>query len=262
MKPPPFDARGERRPYGLGVDVGAFEAQGPLLSVNSPSVKEGNSGQTSLVFTLSLSKASTSEVSVLVNTRQDSAKSGSDYIPVGSGTVTFAPGVTTRTFTVQVVGDTQVEADERFYLDLRSSVGTTRGVGTILNDDGPTLRIDSPTVKEGNSGTTSLTFTLTLSPASSKQVSVLVNTLQDSATAGSDYESVGRATITFAPGVTKQTFTVRVVGDTQVENNEQFQLALRSPVNATLGTSTGTGTILNDDGAPKSPTVAGSGGNS
>ena len=234
----------------------------PVLSIDSPSVIEGNSGTTRLVFTLTLDKPSTSEVSVLVNTSQGTAKSGSDYQSVGRGTVTFPPGTTTQTFTVQVVGDTQVEADESFRLDLRSpsgaTLGTSNGTGTIINDDAPTISIDSPSVKEGNKGTTALTFTLTLDKPSTSEVSVLVNTSQGTAKAGSDYVSVGRATVTFPPGTTRQTFTVQVIGDTQVEANESFRLDLRSPVNATLATPSGTGTIINDDSPPKSPSFAGS----
>ena len=235
----------------------------PVVSVDSPSVREGNSGTTALVFTFTLSPASTDPVSVSVNTSQGTAKSGSDYQSVPRGTVTFAPGQTKQTFTVQVIGDTVTEADEQFRLDVKSpmnaTLGTASGTGTIVNDDLPTVSVNSPAVKEGNSGTTALTFTLTLSQASAKQVSVLVNTLQGTAKSGNDYVSVGRGTVTFAPGQTTQTFTVQVVGDALAESNEQFQLALRSPVNATLGTASGTGTILNDDSAPKSPSVFDSG---
>ena len=141
---PPDDARGEFRPYGAGIDVGAFEAQDaptpPTLSVNSPSIKEGNSGQTSLVFTLTLSRASVQTVSVLVNTAQGTAKAGSDYQSVPRGTVIFPPGTTKQTFTVKIVGDTIAESNEQFQLTMRSPVNATlatpSGTGTILNDDG------------------------------------------------------------------------------------------------------------------------------
>lgn len=138
------DQRGFVRPVGIGADIGAFElqtvSQPPAISVSSPSVREGSSGTTALTFTLTLSKASKNTVSVLVNTSQGTAKSGSDYVSVGRATVTFAPGVTTQNFVVQVVGDTTVEGDETFRLDLRSPInatlGTASGTGTILNDDG------------------------------------------------------------------------------------------------------------------------------
>jgi hypothetical protein len=57
-----------------------------------------------------------------------------------TGTLTFAPGETTKTITVEVKGDSKKEADEYFFLELfgnsgNSLVTNTRGIGTILNDD-------------------------------------------------------------------------------------------------------------------------------
>ena len=65
--------------------------------------------------------------------------SDGDYI-VQTGTLTFAPGETTRTITIEVKGDSKKEADETFYLDLfdnssNSLFSKKRGLGTILNDD-------------------------------------------------------------------------------------------------------------------------------
>ena len=57
-----------------------------------------------------------------------------------TGTLTFAPGETTKTITIVVIGDSKKEADETFYLDLfdnssNSMFSKSRGTGTILNDD-------------------------------------------------------------------------------------------------------------------------------
>jgi hypothetical protein len=65
--------------------------------------------------------------------------SDSDYI-AKTGTLTFAPGETTKTITIEVNGDNKKEACETFYLDLfanssNSLFTKSRGVGTILNDD-------------------------------------------------------------------------------------------------------------------------------
>ena len=67
------------------------------------------------------------------------AKSGEDYI-AKTGTLTFAPGATTKTITIEVKGDSKKEADETFYLDLfgnssNSLFARSRGIATILNDD-------------------------------------------------------------------------------------------------------------------------------
>lgn len=63
-----------------------------------------------------------------------------DYV-AKSGTITFAPGETTKTITIEVKGDNKRESDEVFYVDLYDESGTSRfaksrGTGTILNDDG------------------------------------------------------------------------------------------------------------------------------
>ena len=274
------DQRGVARPQGSAPDIGAFEGQGlivatptpvatvtptplPVISIDSPSIVEGNGGDSSnksVLFTLTLDKPSTSEITVIVNTSQGTAKAGGDYESVGRFIITFSPGATRQYFTVPVFGDTLVEADEQFRLDLRSPVGatlgTTNGTATILNDDLPAISINSPSVREGNDGTTILTFTLTTDKPSPYEVSVIVNTVQGTAKAGSDYRSVPRAVVTFPPVATRQTFAVQVFPDTLVEPNEQFRLDLRSPVNATIATPSGTGTILNDDSPPKSPSFA------
>ena len=57
-----------------------------------------------------------------------------------TGTLTFAPGETTKTITIEVKGDSKKEADETFYLDLFDNSSNSlftkkRGLGTILNDD-------------------------------------------------------------------------------------------------------------------------------
>ena len=69
-------------------------------------------------------------------TAPDAAATTSD----DDGTLTFAPGETTKTITIEVKGDSKKEADETFYLDLlgkssNSLFRKNRGLGTILNDD-------------------------------------------------------------------------------------------------------------------------------
>ena len=65
--------------------------------------------------------------------------SDSDYL-AKTGTLTFAPGETTKTVTIEVTGDSKKEANETFYLDLFGNSSNAlftknRGLGTILNDD-------------------------------------------------------------------------------------------------------------------------------
>jgi hypothetical protein len=223
----------------------------PTLSIGNVSVSEGNSGTTQLTFTVALSVASADTVTVQYATANGSASSSSDYTAT-SGTLTFAPGETEKTITVTIAGDTAIESNETFTVTLSSpsnaTIGTSEATGTITNDDYPTVSIGNVSVNEGNSGTTQLTFTVSLSAASPSTVTVQYATANGSATAGSDYTSTS-GTLTFAAGETQKTVTVLVNGDTEVESNETFTITLSSPTDATLGTSEGEGTIQNDDAA-------------
>lgn len=83
---------------------------------------------------------------------------------------------------------------------------------------------------------------------SANPVTVQYATANGSAVAGSDYTAVPTTALTFTPGQTSQTLTVRVLGDTMVEPNETFLVNLSTPSGATLFDAKGVGTILNDDG--------------
>jgi hypothetical protein len=108
--------------------------------INDVSKAEGNAGTTAFTFTVTLSPASTGTVTVKYATANGTALAGSDYT-AASGTLTFTPGQTSKTVTVNVLGNTTVEPNETFYVNLSSPSGATifdpdsRGVGTILNDD-------------------------------------------------------------------------------------------------------------------------------
>jgi len=109
------------------------------VTISSVSKKEGNSGTTAFVFTLSVSGSPLSTVTVDWATGGGTAPAVTDYLPA-NGTVSFAPGVTTKTVTIQVVANTIPEPNETFFVNLSNPspnayLGNTQGVGTILNDD-------------------------------------------------------------------------------------------------------------------------------
>ncbi|NTY61545.1 cellulase family glycosylhydrolase [Mycolicibacterium sphagni] len=124
--------------------------------------------------------------------------------------------------------------------------GLYRLLGIPRTTGKPTLSIADTTVAEGNSGTTNATFTVTLSKPSTTPVAVNYSTSSGTATAGTDF-TVTTGTLTFAAGVTTQTITVKVTGDTAVEPTESFTVALASPSGATIARTTATATITNDD---------------
>jgi hypothetical protein len=124
-----------------GQGMGTIMDDEPHISISDVSMKEGKKGQTTgFTFTVTLSAAYDQAVTVSFRTTAGTAKtSDQDYV-ARTGTLTFAPGETTKTITIVVNGDSKKEADESFYVDLfgngsNSLVTRNRGVGRILNDD-------------------------------------------------------------------------------------------------------------------------------
>lgn len=115
-------------------------------------------------------------------------------------------------------------------------------------DAQPALSVGNATCVEGDAGTTTITFPVTLSGSQVAGLPVYVNyaTVDGSAGGGGDYQTAsGKLTIPF--GQSQATVSVLVNGDTQVEPDETFSLVLSSPVRATIASGTGTGTIQDDD---------------
>jgi len=228
----------------------------PSLSINDVTLAEGNSGSTACVFTVSLSTASSKTVNVNLAARDGTAQaSNNDYVQWGSY-LSFAPGETTKTITVQVTGDTRDEFDETFVVNLwienlyaeNASIADGQGVGTIQDDDPPpVLSINDVTLAEGRTGISYFVFTVSLSAASDKTISINYATANGSATTANNDYAATWGTLTFAPGETTKTITVQVNGDRKKEANETFFLNLGGALNAFLGDSQGLGTILNDD---------------
>lgn len=108
------------------------------------------------------------------------------------------------------------------------------------------VTIDNPSLTESDSGTTNLSFTVTLSRPTVTAVTVQFATEPSTALSGADYLDAS-GTITFLPGQTTQTVNVPVVGDLQLEGTEVFFVRLSSPTGADLGDALGVGTILDND---------------
>lgn len=219
-------------------------------SIADAQIVEGDSGTKTLEFTVTLSAASGLPLTFNYATADQTAVAGTDYT-AGSGTITFNPGETTKKISVVINGDNDVEANETFLVNLTgitfASIADGQAIGTIVDDDGtPTISIGDASVTEGNTGTKVLAFTISLSSASSEQVTVNYATADGSAIAGSDYVAKN-ATVTFAPGETSKTIEIVINGDTVVEGNETFLVNLSQPAGATIADAQATGTITNDD---------------
>src|SRR5262249_34525347 len=156
---------------------------------------------------------------VLVNfaTANGTATAGSDYIAT-NGVLTFAPGSTNQSVIVKVIGDLLGESNETFFVNLSNPNNATitdgQGLGTILDDESlPSLTINDVTVLEGDTGSTSAIFTVSLSFPYPAVVTLDYSTANGTATSGSDYVATN-GFLSFDPGVTNQTITVTVLGDT------------------------------------------------
>ena len=239
------------------------------FSIDSPRVAEGGTGDTpTLDFTVTLSPAMTVQATVAyAHSPGGTATSGVDHAAITSGTLTFAAGETSKTISVTVTGDTMPESDEGVILAFSNPTPSTVFIasgsyasGIIVDDDTPTLTIDSPSVAEGNAGTTVLTFTVTLSPAATSQVTVgWADAGDGTAESGTDYTALAGGTLTFAAGETSKTITVPVLGDSAVEPDETVRVRIGSPTIVTgtvrirgadgniTANAIGVGTITNDE---------------
>ena len=225
----------------------------PLVSVSGGnSATEGNAVE----FTVTLSKASESQVSVYYTPHQasgDTATRDDDFSWL-SGVYIFFPGATSTSGTIPVTttDDALDEENETFTVTLTGATNAALSAsksarGTILDNDSP------PTVSVSNASATessSVSFMVSLSAESGKQVTVDYATSSGTATSGTDFTAAS-GTLTFAAGTTSQTVSVSTTeDDTTDEGNETFTLTLSGPTNATLADATGTGTINDAAGQP------------
>jgi len=224
------------------------------ITVNDPTVTEGDGAAVNLNFTITLYEISGKTITVDYATSAGTATAGTDYTSITTSTLTFNPGDVSKTVTVEIAGDLIDEANETLYLNLSNStnatIADTQGLGTITdNDPLPGLSVNDVTVTEGNSGTDDAVFTVTLSAVSGKTVTVDYTTANNTAASGSDYTSISN-TLTFNPGVTAQQITVTVNGDVLDEEDETYYINLSGASNANISDTQGIGTITDDDGAP------------
>ena len=227
-------------------------ADTPSVRIGDVTVIEGHTGTVSATFTVNLSAAYSEVVTVQYAAANGTATAGSDY-QAASGTLTFAPGETEKTISIGVLGDTLVESNETFTVNLSNPTGALiadrTGVGTIVNDDTelPRITISDVSKREGRNGSTLFVFTVSLSAPATSQVTVRYATADGTAKAGEDYVAA-TGTLSFAAGETTKTITIKVKGDRKLEADEYFYLDLFDNSSNSLFTkSRGIGTILNDD---------------
>ena len=230
------------------------------VTAGDASADEGNGGEgdtRTVDITVYLTEASASTITVHYATADGTALAGQDYV-AQSGTLTFAAGVTQQTIRVAVIGDTAVESDESFTVTLSNasegaSILDGTATGVIRNDDvtpaALSIAATSADKAEGQSGSTSFTFTVTgtgdLSGGASASWAVGGEGVNGADFTGGELPS---GVVNFAAGESSKVVTVEVAGDTAVEANESFSVTLSNPsTGAVIGTASATGVIRNDD---------------
>src|SRR5690606_19087987 len=153
-----------------------------------------------------------------------------------SGQLSFAPGVTQQTVTVQVNDDVTFEADETFEVNLSNAAGATigraPGGGRVSNDERAAAVTDGELQTDAGNSATSFVFTVSLSNPSDQPITVDYATDEGPDTlADGAYQQVS-GQVSFAPGVTQQTLTVQVNGDTKFEADETFEVNLSNAAGA------------------------------
>src|SRR5262249_18848687 len=137
----PQDASERPQPFRPAVEsLEARDLMAAALAISDAAVYEGGRGTVNAAFTVTLSEPATGTVTVNYSTADGTARASHDY-EAASGTLTFAPGETSKTITIAVKGDSNVEASETFFVNLSGAVnadiGDGQGLGTIFNDDSP-----------------------------------------------------------------------------------------------------------------------------
>ncbi len=239
---------------GDGEAIGSISDGSPMPSIllNDASAVEGAPGAGGqAVFGVTLNGPSGQTVTVDYTVAGDTAAADEDFV-ASQGQITFAAGETSKTVIVSFLGDDTQEGNETFGITLSSpvnaSIGDASGVGTITDDDTAIATIGDATRVEGDSGTATMYFQITLSNPSTQQVTVQYYTSPGTAQAGSDYEHKSGVLI-FEPGDTTISVAITINGDEDFEGSETFLVILHNPTGGSaIGDGQASGTIQEDDG--------------
>lgn len=262
------------RAYALKDDTNPPPPVETTISLGTgQTVTEGDSGDKIMTFTVSrsgdLTHASTVNYAVTAGT----ATVG-DYTASPSGTLSFAIGEASKTIQVTVKGDTVVESDESFTVNLSGptggKLGTASATGVILNDDSAAPPPPPPpppppgdtvisfaadqSITEGDSG--EKVVTVTVNRTGDLSVYSIVDTWTDIGWSGASADDVVGSpggSVYFHAGESTKTLDIRIKGDTVVEGDETFHIYMSNPRDAVIGDDRMAITILNDDSVAPPP---------
>jgi hypothetical protein len=182
-----------------GATLGTASATGTIVDANSISFSIGNAATVTeggtLVFTVTKTGSTTQTTSVNFATANGTATAGSDYTAT-SGTLTFAPGDTSKTINVATIDDTAQESTESLVVNLSGAsggtIGTAQGTGSITDNDSGTgtsqVTIDD---RSATPPGTVIKFNLKITPAATTAQTINYATADGTGAtggvAGSDY---------------------------------------------------------------------------
>lgn len=226
------------------------------VSITDVSKMEGDNGTNTYIFEVTRSHAGCASQIDYATADGSASSANNDYI-AKSGTLSFsASGSNSKSISIQVNPDTEVELDETFFVHLSNpsaalQITNGQGIGTILNDDGATISIDDLNVDE-SAGTATFTVTLTemVSGGFSVDYATSDGTAQDQ-NGDQDYiANTGTLNFIGNAGET-QTFEVPIYEDLKVELDENFTANLSniqaSGMNVSISDGEGICTIQNND---------------
>ena len=226
----------------------------PSLSIADVRIVEGTGGSTNAFLPVRLSAPSGQTVRTRVWTVSRTATDGADYRYTDT-ILEFGPGEVSRTVVVPITTDSDVERDEQLAVQLISpvhaSIADGEAVVTIADDD-IGISVGDVYIHEGDARTKTVLWPITLSTASTKNVTVRYATVDGTATAPEDYVAKAPTAVTIKAGSTVAWVPIVVRGDNVAEPTETFGLVLSSPVNAVIVDGTGVAQFTDDDAPPAS----------
>jgi hypothetical protein len=220
------------------------------------SMSEFNQSEGVTTATISVTRTGGSSGAVTVNyaTEDDSALAGEDY-KSASATLSLASGVSSATFQINLIDDSDYEGDEQLSLVLSNPGGgavlgaNNRVTLTIVDDEqAPVSGAIAFTTNEYSAEEYDGSVSITVERVSGSSGVALVNyaTSDGTAIAGSDYE-VASGTLVFADGEVSQSFQVNLSDDAVFEGTEVINLTLSNVFGAILGDQVSSSISLGDD---------------
>lgn len=224
----------------------------PSLSINSVSVNE-NDGTAGLTVTLSAPAAQ--NVTFTINNQNGTAVAPSDFTAISNQTFTIPAGQTSVAINIPVINDLLIEGNESFNVVMsnpsaNATILTGTGSVTIIDNDAPIPAVSVSNIAVNENGG-SASVQVCLSSASTTAVTLTLNTSNGTATSGSDYVAISNAVVTIPAGQLCTPVNIPILDDNIAEGNETFSVTISNPSsNATLGTSTATVTVVDNESVP------------